>query len=432
MKHRGVYGFFLCLVLLGACSKDEEILLPVVDMIYPVSGSYYSVPDSIPVVAHISHHLPVRWIEVSLVTREQQPVGKARLLSNIDKKEYTLDTHYSLDDVLLPGGEYYLQVKVSDGKHTRNGQAKVYVDEASRVLQYYLLVARQNPNNVDVIRMDTVGNFFPIFTQALDYMGSAYLSRNRQLILAGEIIHDVMAFDKDQGYAPAWHIPASPNPPEPWFTAMASSRDHLLLALRSGELAIIDRQGKKKRSFHYNNSSWGAKLLQTGEHLLTIEENHINNNRHLTSFFVDGGGIKTREHITFQVEALYERTPDKVLITANDNGIGAIYLYDLNSRILYQTKTLDNSEIISSCQVGPYDYLLAGPQNIYWYQVPSNSLTVWKQGYQADRIYFEETQNTVIVVNDNEIEFFDFPVPVSHNRLAFSNTIYAVHPVYNK
>lgn len=432
MKRQWIFSWLFVLVVLSGCIKDEEEPLPVVDVEYPVSGSYYSVPDTVPVVAHISHHRPIRWAEVSLVNRDQQPVGKPRLIDPIDRKEYTLKTHYILDDALLPGGEYYLQVKVSDGTHTRNGQAKVYVDEMEKVLRYYLVITRQNPNNVNVLQMDTLGNFHTLFTHALDYMGSAYLSRNRQLILAGEVIHDVIAFDKDQGYAPVWSIPASPNPPEPWFTAMGASQDQLLLAFRNGELAMIDRQGKKKRSFYYNNSSWGAKLLKTGPHLLTAEESYINNNRHLTSFFIDGGGVNTREHITFTVEAMYERSPGKVLITGNENGKGVVSLYDITQRILYQARTIDSAEILASCRVGPHDYLLAGTDHIYWYQVLSNSLTLWKENYQAERISFVETHNTVVVTKGDEVEFFDFPIPVSQNHIHVPNMVYAVHPVYNK
>ncbi|MFO8055313.1 MAG: hypothetical protein R6U19_09165 [Bacteroidales bacterium] len=421
----------LIMLLSTGCQKEEDNERPVVKMISPGPGSYYSVPDTIEVIAEISDDQNIEWIELSLINREQQPVAKTKSIKDIHKKQYKLQAEYVVDDILLPGGEYYIQVKASDGQNTKNGQQKVYINEADKILEHYIVVTRSNPNQVSIYRLDTAGNSGFLFSEPIDYLDSEFIPYNQQLILSGHKTYDVKAFHAGN-YEHAWNIPVVANPPEPCFTALGSTKKEILLGYYDGKIHLINHKGKKTLSLYTPGALYPYRLSVNGNYLLSAQQNIPKNERYLVSYFLDGGGVHRQMFIDFDVQSLFNQGEHKFFITGNHASSAGIWLYNLNTQNLWNAMDFDESKIRSSCQISQNDYLLSGTQNLYWYQVASNSLTIWKTGFSAEKLYYEPLTNSVLAISGKTIHLFDFPISSLKKTLTLSEEIFAVHPVYNK
>ncbi|MCF8217532.1 MAG: cupredoxin domain-containing protein [Bacteroidales bacterium] len=419
------------ILLAFACQKKGDVQDPEIEITQPESNSYFSVPDSIHVKADIRDNENIKWVQLSLVNKDQTPVAATKTIQPIDRKEYHLDTYYHVEDILLNSGEYYMQVRVSDGTNTRNGLKKVYINEAERKLKYFLIVTASNPNQVSLYSLDSSASKNYITSEPIDYFASTFHSRNQQLIIAGKSVYGVKAFHA-KDYQKAWNFQASGNPVGSYFRALTKTEDNILLGIYNGEIIEINKSGNKIRTYDSDNNLFSYQLLKTENFLIAAQQDVPANKQFITSFFPDWGGVHNQQFSNFKSKALYPMGPKEVLIPGNHNNQGGIWQYDLTSLTLWKARSISQGKIHTSCQISDNDYLIAGNNQIYWYQVHINSLTTWKQNTSVDKIYYDELTNSVITVNGQKLRFLDFPIPTLKDETNFSENIHAVHPVYNK
>ena len=422
----------LFLILLAfACQKKGDTEDPEVEIIKPESNSHFSIPDSIFIQANTTDNENIEWIQISLVNKDQIPVGATKTIQSVNQQKYHLETYYHVEDILLSSGEYYIQVRVSDGKNTRNGLKKVYINEAERKLEYFLVVTASNPNEISLYELDTTWTKNYITSEPIDYFASTFHSRNQQFIAAGESVYGVKAFHA-QNYKKEWTLPATSNPVGSYFRAFAKTEKNILLGIYNGDIFQVNQQGDKIQTYHSDNKMFSYKLLKTSNYLIAAQQNNPESKRYITSYFPEYGGIHNQKYSDFKVKALYPFNQQEVLIPGNLDNQSGIWQYDLNSLTLWKAKSISQTTIKSSCQISDNNYLISGTNHIYWYQVNTNSLTTWKSNTSADKLYYDELSNSVIIVNGKNTRFLEFPVPAQKKKISFPENIHAIHPVYNK
>lgn len=434
MLHKFNPTFILLLVLLVglvACEKNEDTELPHVQIVKPTTNSSYSVPDSIMVEATISDNNNIEWIQIDLINKDQQPVADTRIIKNINQTSYQLQLKYPVTDEYLPSGEYYLQVKAFDGINSKNDQKKIHINEVPRELKYFFLLTKSNPNQVSVYYLDSSWQKHYIFAETFDYLASRFISRTQQLVITGESTYGIKSYEI-QNFDPLWNIPVTANPTGAYFTAFSKTDQEILMALYNGDIAIINDHGNRIKTFHAALPYFAYELLKYNNYLLTAQRNKPDNERYITSYFINGGGTYHEQFIDFRVEQFYAGTNNNIILTGNYSNEGGIWVYNLLNKTLWDAKAFSESPVKSSCKISSNDFLISGDQNIHRYQVSTNSLTVWKNNISADKLYYEPLSNNVIAIKDKTIRIFDFPIPTLKHETVLNEKIQAIHPVYNK
>lgn len=400
-------------------------------MISPGTGDFFSVPDSIEIEAEISDNENIQWIQVNLINNNQQPVSQTLTISDVNKKSYHLKAKYPLTDILLESGEYYMQVRVSDGTNTKNGQVKIYVDEAGKKLQYFLVVTKSNPNESSMYYLDTSWNKNYIFSEATDYLNSVFLSRSQLFILGGGSVYDIKAFEAEK-FQHIWNIPVVANPPQPYFTEVAAGEKETLVGFYNGEIGSYNQAGNRTNTYESPTGLHPYKLCTTDDFLIAAQRNIPNNQRYISIYHKPAGGTYLKQHITFNVQDFFVAQGNELIVMGNENNGAGIWQFDLVNQTLWDAKDFDESIIKASCQVSANSYLISGNSNTYWYQASTNSLTSWENNLSADQLYYEEQTNSVIAITNKSILFYDFPISQLEKQISFQEEILAVHPVYNK
>ncbi len=419
------------LLLFNSCQNDDDEEFPVVEITSPVSGAHYSVPDSIKVEATVTDNENIEWIQLDLVDKNQKRVGKTFSVKDINKTSFSVDEYYPVTDIHLGSGSYYLQLTASDGNNIKHGQQRVYIDEAPRELQYYLLITRSNPNQVRVYALDSTGTYQAIITEGTDYLDSEYHSGSKTLVISGTSIYNLQAYGSEK-FEKVWEISVVANPPEPYFTALAANKNETLLGFYKGEAAVYNSNGNRIKTFFMQNQRYPYKLLKHDDYLISAEQNIPNNDRFLVSYFYNGSSIYRKQFIDFAVQDMFSDNHDEIIIFGNRASAAGIWQYNLTTANFWDAKDFKEDQIISSCKIAAGEYLASGNNNIYRYQVATNSLTSWESGLSAKLINYEDLTNTVLLAIGNTLYFYDFPLSSQEMLVNMPEEILAVHPVYNK
>ncbi len=432
---RSISGLLIVLAILltafYSCNSDDDVEFPVIEFSSPVAGSHYSVPDSIKVKAVITDNNNIEWMKLDLVDKNQKPVGKTFPINDINKTSFSLNEYYPVKDIHLSSGKYYIQISASDGNNIKHGQQHVYINEAERVLQNFMVITRSNPDQVSVYNLDSNGSYHTIMTRATDYLDSRYLSGSKTLVICGTSIYNLQAYGGEK-YEKLWEVSVVANPPEPYFTALSAFENETLLGFYQGEAAVYNHNGNRIKTFFMQNQRFPYRLLKHDDYLISAERSISNNDRFLVSYFYNGSSIYRKQFIDFAVQDMFTDSRDMIIIFANKANEAGIWQYNLTTANLWDAKDFPEDQIISSCKVAAGEYLASGNNNIYRYQEATNSLTTWKSALKADLMSYEDLTNSVLAVEGNTLYFYDFPLPNLKMQVNFPEEILAVHPVYNK
>ncbi|MGM0647535.1 MAG: hypothetical protein ACQESZ_04010 [Bacteroidota bacterium] len=423
-------GLFLCLFLSG-CEKEKDQERPVVEILHPASHQSYSIPDTIHIEALVSDNKSIEYIQINIVNELQQPVSHTAIIENINKKEYHLKIDYIVDNPKTESGTYYLQVTASDGITRKNAQQKITLNEADKMLQKYLVITKSNPNQISTYELDTNGQLQFVMSEPTDYLDSQFMSYHQQLIISGSSVYDVKSFEAQQ-YKQIWHVPVLANPPEPYFTALNTSEKEILLGFYNGDIARINASGKRIQTTHAEPSLFPYQLIKTSDFIVSAQRNIPNNQRYINSYFLNGGGLHEKLFINYNVHSFYNLTNNQMLILGNDGNTGSIWTYNLVTKNVWNAKTINQTRVISSCQISENDYLISGESNLYWYRKATNSLTTWKTGYSSDFLLYEPLSQTILSAQNSQIHQFRFPSPAVESQTAISEKIHKIHAVYNR
>ncbi|MCS7027926.1 MAG: Ig-like domain-containing protein [Bacteroidia bacterium] len=136
--YRGIFLLCLLLFVFSCKKKDEEP--PKITVAAPVMGQVFSYTPTIDITGTISDNIGLQAIEVSLLDIQYKfAAGIVRY--PIAQKATTYSVSYSVQDIYLPAGFYYLKVQAVDLANNRTSVfVQIYLQELPLSLRgvYYL------------------------------------------------------------------------------------------------------------------------------------------------------------------------------------------------------------------------------------------------------------------------------------------------------
>lgn len=422
----------------SACEDiADDTKNPDIVFMSPKENDNYKVSDTIQVDAQITDNKNIDWLRITLVNSHQQPVSSSINIENINQKKYNLSQKYPVDNLQLSSGTYYLQVEASDGVNTKNGQQRLNITELDKKLQYFLVITNSNPKEVSVSTLDTTyTNKQFVFSEPTDYLDSRFTSMNQQLIISGEIIYNTKAFDL-KTFNQEWSIPATGNPPTPYFTVMGDNDKLLAMGYYEGFIGLFDQSGHQAMNIDCNSGLFPYALCLSDEYLIAAEHRLNSGNDYVSQYYIETGGLLRQKFIDGDIVNVHIREggsfeDEVVIVIGNWMGRGRIWHYDLGDNNVWNASSLYAEKIYTSCKVSDQYYLAGTGKDIRQHDYSTGGTFIWKDNIAPDRLKFDPVTNTVIAIKNNTIYFYDFDSASLKKSVQMNDKVLNVHPIYNK
>src|SRR4051812_36996044 len=135
MQKKMSRALFILLIAcqLFACKKERDDKGPLVNFTAPFDGQSFTVNENMLVRADISDETGISSVVITLVDAGKIPVHTS-LTVPVSSPKGTINTIYSLDNIHLESGLYYVMITASDGKNDSHTYQPVYITAIPRVL----------------------------------------------------------------------------------------------------------------------------------------------------------------------------------------------------------------------------------------------------------------------------------------------------------
>lgn len=436
IKHRiSTYTLAILLATLWlatGCRKDDDGEAPLIELSSPTENQQYYAFDDIAVIGTVYDNRQLLYVRIQLIDENMTPVLAAMQLTP-ESNTFTLNHAYTLDDVLLKSGMYYLQVQASDGVQATNKFIKLNITGAPKKLKYVIAIT-QNGSNLNVVKIDSAFNATTLLTVSSDYLGSGVCNDYGLFYLGGSYTGDINVYEMDD-WQKVWEVPITLNPPFAWFTGMYVSGEYLRVGYRNGKYEKYDRFGNLKVSIN-TASGWAPrKFCLIDDKLVTEEKSSTGPENMLEIRYEFSGAIAGDYFITENIVGMLA-IDDENLVRVTNDASNQAHLYVFNINLLSEgspTPDLGTGRAYGLFQHGE-DMMIPHDQGVLFYSPATATYKMPIDAPFTKAAFYDETQNVLITGQHNYVKYY-LDLGLFHQlqqTVTLSDSVIAVHGVYNK
>ncbi len=432
---RSIIIFYLAIAVLiisfsAGCSKQEDNESPVIVVAQPSAGTIYENGDTIRFEAAFSDNVQLADVELILVDADNKP-----MLSNLSrvpgKNPYTMKGDYIIDDPMLPGGQYQLRFRASDGTNVTNRFVAVQVRELQQIMLYPVVVTEPEAATWQVYRLNAKQVWQGIHTHSGDYCGSAVNSAAAQMYICGTYQSDLTAIRLPDGI-PLWHVKPGFNQTQRWFEGITFSYPQLYASCTEGNIRAYDKTGNEIYKSETFADATPRHSAVTNNFVISYFRDAFSNNRFLVTFHNPGGKMIYNTFMQADVAAMANVVGEKVLVFSNASGQGDISLFNGTENTLISMHPFYEGSFSEVAKMDSENYLVSGSSGIFWYQLSLNSLTPFVPGMQNAHIACDPTTQQVYACSGKTMNVYSFPFAALAGSIPLPDTAVDFHLVFNK
>jgi hypothetical protein len=271
----------------------------------------------------------------------------------------------------------------------------------------------------------------PIYT---DFSAAAIDSKNQQLIIAGNVIGDIVAYNTET-QAANWSIAAIPNPPFPFCTQLSVQNNEVLISLYYDNLfKIYSCSGSLIRStpteipdfypiFAYKSSYYyivGIRGISGANAIMLL---------HPSSLY-----MHNCHFISHEIIALFDYDNDAVFCFGNDAGQGVMEIYIISDNNSWTPHTIPVGEIYDVEEIAKGEYYIAHTNGLYKYKYFNNSLVQILTSTNPRKIAYDK-ENLVLYMHENTGLFSSYSmsgIPSLINQQTVNDSVLDIKLLFNK
>jgi len=417
-----VFGIML---LVCSCKKAGDIDEPVVSVLSPSSTVSLYIPDSVLVIADIYDNSMIASVKVVVVNDDRVSVSSPQLFYP-GESHFHLELYVKVQDRLLPSGNYYILIYISDGINSKSEYLPVKVFELPRELRGYAVVetAGTGMTRINYLDDEFSGDTAVILKNNHKFSGINPGSQLFYLISTQPSqIEAYMLMEKD----PEWIVQASL--PFPEFTGIFIDKE-LITGTANGDIIVYDHGGNiLVRTVIEPDRR--VEEIHANEHFIVAEMVSINGkDRYLYTYYRQTGGMLRNRKINGDIGALIAMGDDFLVIL---NGLEKTSLYALEPAegILTILKDFPDKMILQAVNASYGKVFLNTGEDIYLYDYQLNTLSSFAQ-CNSKGILFEALQSTLFSYRAEGIESYTYPEGELTAFVPFPGPVLNFQVIYNK
>jgi hypothetical protein len=421
-------------MLLFSCRKDEDKDAPLIELNTPAENAQYDVFSDIPVTGTIYDNLQLAYVKIQLIDPNLIPVLPAIEIKP-ESNTLTLNQAYSVSDIHLKTGNYYLQVQAGDGIRVTNKFVSVRINEAPKKLKFLVAVTRSG-SNLNVVKINSALQVSPLFMVTSDYLGSGCSSDFQQFYLCGRCTGNLLVYDVNT-WQVNWDVPVTLDPPFPWFAGLMIDKGYCWVGYRDGRYEKYNPHGTKLLSVNTATGWSPLKFCITDNKLITEEKDYAGSGRMIELYYESSGAPLDNYFNAESTVAFVPLTGNEICHITNDqDSRGHIYIFNTYAVGEWEPPVSLSGKALCAISTGN-DALIGHETGVYRCVGESSDLIGIIDGVHASALCCDETSHFLYVAEYKTLkQYYDFwpsvPFPQLLNTITLNDTILAVHAVYNK
>lgn len=421
---------FLFSVLMPGCREEQDSLPPYVEFLTPAENAVFSITDTIRIEATVRSDLPLLQLSLTLLNQQGNPVQPA-----LDVLPFLRATALRCDlvitDTSLPGGTYSLMLTAEHGQDNKRKFRVIQIESIPRTWQGFLALTRQSfdRTTLQLVMPDLQVSALDTFSG--DHLTSVMLYPSRVLVVAGRVSAGLTAYDVAARQV-KWSIPAMPNPPFPYITALDKSGDLALIGLFEGRIRVVRANGMEQTGIPLAQSRIPHKSLLINDKLMVDEQSSSGYERHMGVYYYPSGMMYQGNIPGMETIGFFPLSGQEVAWVGNQGGQGVIRIYDIPAGTAWSSLGWTAGRIKAACAGLPGQLLVSTTSGIYWYRRDLNSFVPFRADLSPQWLAFEDLNRRVVTASGTGMHLLSFPEAQVLAYIALNDSIYEVHPLYNR
>ena len=415
------------LYLMAGCREDKETSIPVIQFDTPQFRQEFTVLDTIAVKALITDRQNITYVKVNLTDANFVPISSS-LTYSPDAPSFELETRLWIEDATLASGTYHVLVRAENESAFKNKYQEVLLHGIEQEFRQLLIITEGGFSKVRVSGTHDFDLVQELFTIQGDYAASAISQAHQLLFMAGQNSPNIQAWSLS-GNTLAWEVELPPGQP-------VHSKDclyfgeSLYATYHHDFIRGYSPEGMLQFNVFTDESDAPENVHRIGDYVLVDMQKKNIADAYLATYFAGTGNLKQKRFISFDVVRFHAGGENVVYITANGNGTGKIYSYDVVSDILTPEKELD-AGVNCSVMTESGTIILGCDAAIYAFSTIQGTLVkVLDEG--AETMAFEHLDGSLVMGSDLKVEVYQFPEMVNQKTLLFSDPILDLLIQYSK
>jgi hypothetical protein len=425
-------NILLCFLIFTSCKKEKDEKGPEVTFISPFDNQGFNVYDNVHVKAEIKDETEVRNVVVALVDVNYVPMQPA-IQVNVSSPSGIVDVSYTIDEIHLESGLYYIMITASDGHNDSHEYQPIRVTSVPRVLKKVFVATKPASSLVNLFFIDSSFSALNLYHSfSSDFLGMSVSSYYQQAFLCGNYTGDFTGLSvKDNSIK--FSVPAFISS-APSFTAYYSEDKFNYVANFDGSVRGYDSSGLVFYNASANSGYYVTKLIRNDGFLVAEEVSKTGGARILVSFY-STGTPEQQIVINQTVVQLCEKDDHSVFLFGNNAGQGVIQLYDRLDNSIWNPypSSLPAGTILSALKIDDDTYLIGHSNGtIYKYQYQNSSLTPYLPGYTALKMKKDISGNMIYIAEQNKVTCINLFGASVINSIPSAQDIVDIDLLYNR
>lgn len=415
-----------------SCKKDTDESNPTITIITPVENQSFNVNDVVWVKASVSDDTKITAASISLLD-DQQRVSHRSLSVPVSSPSTTINAAYTLDNIHLESGFYYILITATDGKNDSRMYRRIYIAAVPKVIEKVFVVSHTSSSQTNLSYIDSsFSSVIPYHTCYGDYTGSSISSYYQQVYACGNFTGSFTGIrlkDNSIRFSISPLVSSSP-----YFTGFYGDEQDNYVARYDGFIQGYDYFGNIIYGTMAGNGYYAMHIYFNSKYMITEEKNKSSSEKKLVTYYPNGNAQQS-VLINQDIVTFCEKDEDEVFLFGNDSGQGVIQLFDRTHNYIWNPYfySLPVGTILSAVKINQNTYLIGHSDGtIYKYEYSNSSLTTYISGYTAIQLRYDSESNRLYVAEANRISSFDYTFASALNFVNTNETILDLHLLYNR
>jgi hypothetical protein len=396
------------LFIFMSCKKDVDEDSPKILLSSPIENANFTVGEFIGITGKVTDNFGIEYVKISLLD--------ANFISVLDgstfypnKKEFFINYSFEINNLHLLSGNYYINIRASDGKNDKNVFVKINLFEVPLELKKIFTI---NSNGIDSI---SNSNSFPVYTFLNDYKNAIVNQYNNQLVFCGEFSGDLIALN-GQTTSQDWMVENEGVFGSAYFTILANDvkNNRYTVGLSTGFVNTYNQYGTMVSQFSIHQNFIAENIFFAGDKILVQEAPIGSGNKNLSIYF-NGGSLNGSQVINGDILEVSKLDEENYFVFVQETDKLRIYILNISDNTLsFYYDAFPDGEVKDVEVIDDYTFFLSHQDRIYRYTYGGSGLTIFKEGPNYNLLVFEKVGNVLYSSNGNNIEIFD---PYSNGNL---------------
>ncbi len=427
---------FLFSITLGfySCKKDSPTGYPTVVISSPYSMEYFNVPATIQVTGTVSDAKSLTSVSIYIANSQNTPVEHVVQIP-ITSNNMNISYAYSLNDIHMASGQYYLTISASNGTNTQTTFRQINVDALPTQRTAVYAVTRSSAG-INAWKINPAFQDSLSYTVSGDYSSSDVNSYYQQFYIAAHDSGNLSVYSVPT-INPYWSITGDVSP-TPYFTNIYCNEDNEFVSYYNlGYVKVYNHSGAIQATYAILSGYFPIKTFLWQGYLFVEEKSVSSSQENLWSFYEATTASYQQTALGGPLVAMFGYDNNDLFVFGNNSSVGAyMQMYNIHTNLFYSPISLSAyGKLLSAVQINPNTYLIGfSDGKIYQYTYSPNSITPYINGITASNIRYDSINNQVITSSGKMVSEYNYGLSSGTFVTAVSlpDSVMDIRILYNK